>query len=81
LCLGIDNKLSELYTNTKHTNPKKEGMSENCTYRYEKRNQIFFFGVVRKINDFFFSLLLFLSHLKLQESLAETERKLSVAQE
>ena len=41
----------------------------------------FFFGVVPKISDFFFSLLLFLSHLKLQESLAETERKLSVAQE
>ena len=56
-------------------------MSENCTYRYEKCNQIFFFGVVPKISDFFFSLLLFLSHLKLQESLAETERKLSVAQE
>ena len=62
-------------------NGEKEGMSENCTYKYEKCNKIFFFGVVPKISDFFFSLLLFLSHLKLQESLAETERKLSVAQE
>lgn len=60
-------------------------MSENCTYRYEKCNQIFFFWdlYLRSVTSSFlcFSLLLFLSHLKLQESLAETERKLSVAQE